>query len=233
MLCHPHAHLRRHLGGLFLSILTSNDSHCQGINRNHVLSNPGREDGEAPGACEEEEKGTGIPEGSEAGVGEGASAGNESTLTSGEVSAGAALLLSTSSRVNSSSICQMFVDNTRMTSISLIGSQGTLTRWHNSVIKIGNGREVSLCLALMTISCELSSPRSIRLMAMIESMQAALGWHIIDSFWDGMIVILMKPNQNWEVMFMSLFSMGAPASIHLGVVLEIIGPNQSFKSSRD
>jgi len=48
-----------------------------------------------------------------------------------------------------------------------------------------------------------------------------------------MIVLLMKPNQYREEMFMSLFSIGAPTSIHLVVVLEIIGANQPFKSSRD
>ncbi|KAG5619766.1 hypothetical protein H5410_004984 [Solanum commersonii] len=42
-----------------------------------------------------------------------------------------------------------------------------------------------------------------------------------------------EPNQNLEAMFISLFSIGAPASIHLGVVSEIIEANQPFKSSRD
>ncbi|KAG5615737.1 hypothetical protein H5410_015561 [Solanum commersonii] len=89
--------VNRHLGGHSMSALRSNDSCCQGIYRS---LKGGWEDEETPGACEEEEEGAGIPEGSEAGVGEGAFASNESTLTSGEVSAGASLLLSTSSRVN-------------------------------------------------------------------------------------------------------------------------------------
>uniref|UniRef100_M1DKN5 Uncharacterized protein n=1 Tax=Solanum tuberosum TaxID=4113 RepID=M1DKN5_SOLTU len=59
-----------------------------------------RGDEETPKAYEEEEEGVGIPEGSEARSGEDASAGNESILTSAEVSVGAALRLSTSSRVN-------------------------------------------------------------------------------------------------------------------------------------
>uniref|UniRef100_M1DCA4 Uncharacterized protein n=1 Tax=Solanum tuberosum TaxID=4113 RepID=M1DCA4_SOLTU len=195
----------------------------------------GWEDEEAPGACEEEEEGVGIPEVSEAGVGEGASAGNESILTFGEVSSGAYLFLLTSSPVNSALIHRMSVEDEGMTSISWTGSWGTPARWPNSVIKIGNGREVSLYLALMAISYEVSSPRLIRLLDMIEPRQAALRWRRIDSFWDGMIVLLMKPNQNVEAMFMSLFSIGAPASIHLGVVMvsEIIGANQPFKSSRD
>jgi len=73
----------------------------------------------------------------------------------------------------------------------------------------------------------------IRLLAMIEPRQAALGCQRINSFWDDNIVLLMKPNQNLKAMFMSLFSIGAPASIHLEVVSEIIGANQPFKSSRE
>ncbi|KAG5585255.1 hypothetical protein H5410_045689 [Solanum commersonii] len=48
-----------------------------------------------------------------------------------------------------------------------------------------------------------------------------------------MIVLLMKPNQYWEAMFISLFSIETPAFIHLGVVLQIIEANYAFKSSRD
>ncbi|KAG5572260.1 hypothetical protein H5410_062026 [Solanum commersonii] len=39
----------------------------------------------------------------------------------------------------------------------------------------------------------------------------------MDSFWDGIMVLLMKPNQNLAAMFKSLFSIRAPTSIHLGV----------------
>ncbi|KAG5590319.1 hypothetical protein H5410_040833 [Solanum commersonii] len=81
---------------------------------------------EAHGACEEEEEGAGIPEGPEVGVGEDTSAGNESTLTSKDVSVRAALLLSTSSRVNSTLICRISVEDEGMTSISFAESQGTL-----------------------------------------------------------------------------------------------------------
>ncbi|KAG5585883.1 hypothetical protein H5410_046317 [Solanum commersonii] len=55
----------------------------------------------------------------------------------------------------------------------------------------------------------------------------------MDSFWDGMIVVLMKPNQYREAMFISLFSIGAPTPNHLGVMSKIIGANQPFKSSRE
>ncbi|KAG5609939.1 hypothetical protein H5410_021220 [Solanum commersonii] len=88
----------RHLRGVPLSALTSNDSHCW-------------EDEKALGTCEKEQEGAGIPEGSEARVSESASL-----------------------------------------------DPGVLRRWHNSVIKIGNGRDVSLFLALMAISSEVSSP---------------------------------------------------------------------------
>uniref|UniRef100_M1DIQ6 CCHC-type domain-containing protein n=1 Tax=Solanum tuberosum TaxID=4113 RepID=M1DIQ6_SOLTU len=106
------------------------------------------------------------PEGSEAGVGEGVSAGNESTLTYGEVSIGVALLLSISSRVNSASICRISVEKDRVTSISLAGSRGTPAYRHNSMIKTGNGRDVSVCLALTATSCknqqsqDMTTPRA-------------------------------------------------------------------------
>ncbi|KAG5631609.1 hypothetical protein H5410_003326 [Solanum commersonii] len=198
----------------------------------HYL-HPASDDKEAPGACNEEEEGAGILEGSEVRVDKDVSIGNESTLTSGEVSTEAALLLSTSSRVNSASIRHMSVKDEGITTITFAGSRGTTVCQHNLVIKTRNAREVSLFLALMAISCEVSSPRSICLLAMIEPRQATLGWRIIESLWDGIILLLMKPNQNLEALFMSLFSMGAPASIHLRVVSEIIGAKQPFNLSRD
>ncbi|KAG5590120.1 hypothetical protein H5410_040634 [Solanum commersonii] len=174
-----------------------------------------QEDEKAPEACEEEEEGAGIPEGSEAGVSEGTSTGNKSTLTSGEVSTGASFLLSTPSSVNSGSIHRMSVKDERMTSITFVRSRGTPARWHNSVIKTENSRDVDPPPG--NDSTKVSRLRMAQ----------------IDSFWDGILVLLMKPNQNLEAMYMSLFSMGAPTSIHLGVVSEIIGANQPFKSSKD
>ena len=120
-------------------------------------------------------KGVDVPDGSEAGVGEDASTGNESTLTSGEVSTGHVLLLSTSSCVNSASICRISMVGDGVTSTSLVVSRGTQARWHSSVTRTGKGRAVNFCLALMAISCEISSPRSMRLLGMIEPRQAALG----------------------------------------------------------
>ncbi|KAG5610316.1 hypothetical protein H5410_021597 [Solanum commersonii] len=61
-----------------------------------------------------------------------------------------------------------------VTSILLAESHGTLARQHNSVIRTGNGRDVSVCLSLTTISCETRIPRLILLLAMIEPRQAAL-----------------------------------------------------------
>ncbi|KAG5572259.1 hypothetical protein H5410_062025 [Solanum commersonii] len=98
-----------------------------------------------------------------------------STSTSGEVSAKAAILLSTSSRVYSASIHRMSMEEDRVISIPFVVSRGTPACWHNSVIKTGNGREVNFYLALMAISCEISSPRSMRLLDMIEPRKAALG----------------------------------------------------------
>ncbi|KAG5631682.1 hypothetical protein H5410_003399 [Solanum commersonii] len=157
----PH---RCQLRGFSTSSLARNDSHCQGINS--VLK-WGWEGEIVPGVCEGEE-GAGIPEGSKAGIDEDASASNESTSTSGEVSVGDSLLLSTSSRVNSASIRRISVEEDGMTSISLAGSWGTPTHRHNLETRTGKGRDICVYLDLIAISCETSSPRSIHLLAMIE-----------------------------------------------------------------
>ncbi|KAG5609972.1 hypothetical protein H5410_021253 [Solanum commersonii] len=44
--------------------------------------------------------------------------------------------------------------------------------------------------------------------------QIALAWHKIDSFWDGIIALLMKLNQYLAATLRSLFSMVAPTSSH-------------------
>ncbi|KAG5610152.1 hypothetical protein H5410_021433 [Solanum commersonii] len=106
------------LRGFSLSAFTSNDSHYQGINsglelgqmpylQDHGLSDSGKLGGRR------------YTWSSEARVDEDASAGNKSTSTSREVSVGAALLLSSSSR-----------------------SWGTPAHRHNSVFRIGKGRDV-------------------------------------------------------------------------------------------
>ncbi|KAG5631954.1 hypothetical protein H5410_003671 [Solanum commersonii] len=62
--------------------------------------------------------------------------------TFGEVFTGAALLLSAFSRVYSASIHWMSVEEEGITSISIVTSQGTPARRHNSVINTENEREV-------------------------------------------------------------------------------------------
>jgi len=164
-----------------------------------------------------------LPDVLEAGLGKDASEDNESTSTSGEISAGAALLPSASSHVYSALIRRMSVEEEGFTSISLATSRGTSARLHNSMTKTRNGRDVCLCLALMAISYEMNSPRSMRLLDMMYPRHAALEWGRTDSFWDGIMVLLIKPNQNWATILKSLFSIGASASIHLGVISEIKG----------
>ncbi|KAG5620161.1 hypothetical protein H5410_005379 [Solanum commersonii] len=130
----------------------------------------------------------------QAGEGKEASAGIESISTSGDVSTGVALLLSTSSRVYSTSIHRMSVEEEGVTSMSLVSSRDTPARQHNSMVKIGKGKEVCLCLSLMAISCSIKSPKLMVLRDMIAPRQAALGWHRMDLFWDDIMVLLMKPN---------------------------------------
>lgn len=68
---------------------------------------------------------------------------------------------------------------------------------------------------------------------MIEPSQASFGWCKMDLFWDGFIVLMMKPNQNLATIFRSLFSIGTPTSLNPRVVLEIIGANNICRLSRD
>lgn len=85
------------------------------------------------------------------------------------------------------------------------------------MIKIGNGRKVWIYLAFIAISCFTISPMSILFLDMIIPSQSALGRQRMDSFWDCMIVLLIKPNEKQVVMFRSFFSIGTPTLIHLGV----------------
>ncbi|KAG5585540.1 hypothetical protein H5410_045974 [Solanum commersonii] len=52
---------------------------------------------------------------------------------------------------------------------SLVESRGTPARQHNSIIKTVNGKDVCLCLALMSISCSMISPKLSRLFPKIDS----------------------------------------------------------------
>ncbi|KAG5609522.1 hypothetical protein H5410_020803 [Solanum commersonii] len=102
----------------------------------------------------------------------------------------------------------MSVEEKGVTSKSLASSRGTPAHRHNSVIKIGKGKEVCLCLALIDISCLIRSPRSMLLWDMIAPRQDALGWYRMDSFWDGIMVMVMKLNQKRAAILKALFSMG-------------------------
>ncbi|KAG5606286.1 hypothetical protein H5410_027778 [Solanum commersonii] len=63
---------------------------------------------------------------------------------------------------------------------------------------------------------------------------ADFAWSMIDSFYEDMIVLLMKPNQYLVAIFRSFFSITTPASIHLGVPSDINRANHSFiTSTRD
>ncbi|KAG5600606.1 hypothetical protein H5410_031976 [Solanum commersonii] len=70
----------------------------------------------------------------------------------------------------------MSVEDKGVTSISLTASQGNPALRHNSVIKIGNGKEVCLCLALIVLFCEIRSPRSMCFLYLIDPRYAALEW---------------------------------------------------------
>ncbi|KAG5631057.1 hypothetical protein H5410_002774 [Solanum commersonii] len=133
------------------------------------------EEVEPPGTCKEEE-GANVLEGPEAKVGKDAFAGIEPMSTSRDVSTGAVLLLLVSSRVYSTSIRQMSVEEEGLTLISLASSHGTLARRHNSVIRTRNGMKVD-------------APSGYDILR-----QDTFGWHRMDSFWDGIMVLLMKPN---------------------------------------
>lgn len=54
----------------------------------------------------------------------------------------------------------------------------------------------------------------------------------MDLFCDDMIEVLKNSNKYQAAMFGSFFSIGAPTSIHLGVVSEIRGDSHPFRSSR-
>ncbi|KAG5571082.1 hypothetical protein H5410_060848 [Solanum commersonii] len=111
---------------------------------------------------------------------------------------------------------------------SFFASLGTRARLHSSMINTGKGSEVWHCLALITISCAIIIPRLSFISSMMQPKQAALACRKIDLFWDGIIVLLMKPNQNLSAMFRSLFSIGAPISSHLGASSDMRGSNHFF-----
>lgn len=92
-----------------------------------------------------------------------------------------------------------------MASIYLVVSKGTPAWWHNSVISNGNGEQVCFCLALMAISYNVINPKSIISMDTILPRKSSLGRRRMDSFWNGMIALMMKPYQNLAAIFRSHF----------------------------
>lgn len=134
---------------------------------------------------------------------------------------------STSFHMYLASISCLSVEEDGMTLTYLVVYIGTPTHRHNS--KIGNGQEVNFCLALMAILFDVSNPRSILLLDMIQPCNASLGSPRTYSFWDGMMVLLMKRNKNMAAIFKSLFTIGALTPIHLLVSFKIIRENDSFR----
>ncbi|KAG5568516.1 hypothetical protein H5410_064458 [Solanum commersonii] len=135
-----------------------------------------------------------IPKGPEAGVGNTASTGNVSVSITGLVSTGASLLLSASSRVYSASMRQMSMKDVGITSTSFFTSKGTRIHLHSSMINTRKGRDVWRYLALMANSWPTIIPKLRSHPSITQPRQASFLWRRIDSFWDGMIVLLIKPN---------------------------------------
>jgi len=79
-------------------------------------------------------------------------------------------------------------------STSFFASVGNKARLHNSVIITGKGSEACHYFALMTISCAIVITIFILVFYMMLPRHAALARRKIDSLWDGMIMLLMKPN---------------------------------------
>lgn len=109
-----------------------------------------------------------VPEGPEARVGNDASSSIISTSTSRDVSTRAALFLSSFSRVYSTYICQMSMEDMGVTSMYLFSSQGTPTRWHSFVFRTEKERDIWRFLAPIDISCPIISPKLSRLLALID-----------------------------------------------------------------
>ncbi|KAG5571953.1 hypothetical protein H5410_061719 [Solanum commersonii] len=87
----------------------------------------------------------------------------------------------------STSILGILVEDVGITSTSFLSSRG-------------NKSEVRLCLASMSISEVIIILRFIRVSTM-QPKKATLARRRTDSFWDGIIVLLIKLNQNLAAMF--------------------------------
>ncbi|KAG5600643.1 hypothetical protein H5410_032013 [Solanum commersonii] len=143
---------------------------------------------------------------------------SEYVSTTGEESTGAAFFFfAAPSFKHSASILRISVEDVGINSTSFFRSLGTRARLHISVINTGKGREVWRYLDLMAISCPTIIPKLIHCRAMIAPRQAVFEWRRTDSFWDGITILLIKPNQYLAATYKSLFSIWNPASNHLGV----------------
>ena len=162
----------------------------------------------------------GVPVSLKVGVGKDVSVGIDLTSTSGDVSIRVDLILSTSSCVYSTSMCQISLEDVVWPQC-LSSQRGTPARRHSYVISTGNGRDVWICMDLMVISYSIISHKLSLFLAMMHLRQAAFGWQRMDSFCEVMTELLMKPNQYRATMFNSFISMGSPASMHLDEVSEM------------
>lgn len=84
----------------------------------------------------------------------------------------------------------------------------------------------------MTICRATIIPKFSLVPSMMLPRQADLAWRRMNSFWDGIMVLLMNLNQNLTPMFKSSFSMGAPISSHFIVPYDISGVNHFFMFSK-
>lgn len=71
------------------------------------------------------------------------------------------------------------------------------------------------------------------LLEIINTRQDTFLWRMADSFWDGIIVQVIKPNHNLATTWRSFFFIRDPASNHLRVPSHMKGARQIFMVSKD
>ncbi|KAG5631581.1 hypothetical protein H5410_003298 [Solanum commersonii] len=76
----------------------------------------------------------------------------------------------------------------------LLGKSNSCTSTY-FVIRIGKGRDIWYYLALMAISCTIISPMLSRFCAIIYPRPTTFGWLRMDSFWEGMMEMLINPTK--------------------------------------
>lgn len=92
------------------------------------------------------------------------------------------------------------------TSISFLAFIGTLGLQQNSVINIEMGGDVLLCFACMLIFESITVPRFVLSCIIMHPRRESLPFYKNDSFWEGIIVLLMNPNQYFAANFNYFFS---------------------------